>query len=92
MNLLMRYLWVKHLQETKGYEGFYHVHHKRKHWRNCFRIDNQRPQIKFDERKEKVVKIVRKINKKFAKKFGEDIAIAEINDRVLQHEKKRSFL
>jgi tripeptide aminopeptidase len=44
--------------------------------------------IKFEKRKEKVAKIVRKINKKFTKKFGEDIAIAEINDQYYNMKEK----
>jgi tripeptide aminopeptidase len=44
--------------------------------------------IKFEKRKEKVAKIVRKINKKFAKQFGEDIAIAEINDQYYNMKEK----
>jgi tripeptide aminopeptidase len=43
--------------------------------------------IKFEKRKEKVAKIVRKINKKFTKQFGADIAIAEINDHYNMKEK-----
>jgi tripeptide aminopeptidase len=44
--------------------------------------------IKFEKRKEKVAKIVRKINKKFTKQFGEDIAIAEINDQYYNMKEK----
>jgi tripeptide aminopeptidase len=36
----------------------------------------------------KEAKIVRKINKKFTKKFGEDIAIAEINDQYYNMKEK----
>jgi tripeptide aminopeptidase len=43
--------------------------------------------IKFEKRKEKVAKIVRKI-KKFTKKFGADIAIAEINDQYYNMKEK----
>jgi tripeptide aminopeptidase len=43
--------------------------------------------IKFEKRKEKVAKIVRKINK-FTKQFGADIAIAEINDQYYNMKEK----
>jgi tripeptide aminopeptidase len=36
----------------------------------------------------KVAKIVRKINKKFTKQFGADIAIAEINDQYYNMKEK----
>jgi tripeptide aminopeptidase len=77
-------------ETTKGYEGFYHVHHLTGSIEETVveLIIRDHNKIKFEKRKEKVEKIVRKINKKFAKQFGEDIAITEINDQYYNMKEK----
>ncbi|WP_367768314.1 peptidase T [Flavobacterium sp. WC2421] len=77
-------------QETKGYEGFYHVHHLTGSIEETVLelIIRDHNKIKFEKRKEKIEKISRKINKKFAKQFGEDIVIAEIKDQYYNMKEK----
>jgi tripeptide aminopeptidase len=77
-------------QETKGYKGFYHVHHLSGSIEETVLelIIRDHSKIKFEKRKEKVLRIVRKINRKFAKQFGEDIALAEINDQYYNMKEK----
>ncbi|WP_367751859.1 peptidase T [Flavobacterium sp. WC2430] len=77
-------------QETKGYEGFYHVHHLTGGIEETVLelIIRDHNKIKFEKRKEKIEKITRKINKKFAKQFGEDIVIAEIKDQYYNMKEK----
>lgn len=70
-------------QETKGYEGFFHV------TQLSGSIEETKLELiirdfdakKFKKRKELVHDITKKINKKFAKQFGEDIVITEIKDQ-----------
>lgn len=77
-------------QETRGYEGFFHVTDL------SGSIEETKLQLiirdhskkKFEKRKELIEKITRKINKKFAKQFGEDIAIAEIKDQYYNMKEK----
>ena len=77
-------------EETKGYEGFYHVHHLKGSIEETVLelIIRDHSKKKFAKRKEFIEKITRKINKKFAKQFGEDIAIAEINDQYYNMKEK----
>lgn len=77
-------------QETKGYEGFYHVHHLKGSIEETVLelIIRDHSKKKFEKRKEKIEKITAKINKKFAKQFGEDIVIAEINDQYYNMKEK----
>ena len=77
-------------EETKGYEGFFHVHHlngtiEETVLELIIRDHNKK---KFEKRKELIEKIARKINKKFAKQFGEDIVIAEIADQYYNMKEK----
>lgn len=77
-------------EETKGYEGFFHVHHitgsiEETVLELIIRDHNKK---KFEKRKELIEKIVRKINKKFAKQFGEDIVITEIKDQYYNMKEK----
>ncbi|WP_264523212.1 peptidase T [Flavobacterium sp. N502536] len=70
-------------QETKGYEGFFHVHHltgsiEETVLELIIRDHNKK---KFEKRKDLIAKIAKKINKKYAKQFGEDIVIAEVKDQ-----------
>jgi tripeptide aminopeptidase len=77
-------------QETKGYEGFYHVHHLTGSIEETVLelIIRDHSKKKFEKRKEKIQKITAKINKKFAKQFGEDIVIAEIKDQYYNMKEK----
>ncbi|WDF60934.1 peptidase T [Flavobacterium sp. KACC 22758] len=77
-------------QETKGYEGFFHVHHltgsiEETVLELIIRDHNKK---KFEKRKELIEKIAKKFNKKFAKKFGEDIVITEIRDQYYNMKEK----
>ena len=77
-------------QETKGYEGFFHVHHlngtiEETVLELIIRDHNKK---KFEKRKELIEKITRKINKKFSKQFGEDIVITEIKDQYYNMKEK----
>lgn len=77
-------------QETKGYEGFFHVHHltgsiEETVLELIIRDHNRK---KFEKRKELIEKITKKINKKFAKQFGEDIAIAVVKDQYYNMKEK----
>lgn len=77
-------------EKTKGYQGFYHVHHltgsiEETVLELIIRDHNSK---KFEKRKEKIQKIAHKINKKFAKQFGEDIVIAEIKDQYYNMKEK----
>ncbi|TDE04136.1 peptidase T [Flavobacterium hiemivividum] len=77
-------------ETTKGYQGFFHVHHLTGSIEETVLelIIRDHSKIKFEKRKEKVEKIARKINKKYAKQFGEDIAIVEINDQYYNMKEK----
>ncbi len=77
-------------QETSRYEGFFHVHHltgsiEETVLELIIRDHNKK---KFEKRKELIVKITQKINKKFVKQFGEDIAIAELKDQYYNMKEK----
>jgi tripeptide aminopeptidase len=77
-------------ETTKGYEGFFHVHHlnggiEETVLELIIRDHNKK---KFEKRKELVEKITRKINKKFAKQFGADIVTAEIKDQYYNMKEK----
>jgi tripeptide aminopeptidase len=77
-------------QETKGYEGFFHVVGLSGSIEETTveLIIRDHSMKKFKDRKELVAKIVRKINKKFAKQFGGDIATAEIKDQYYNMKEK----
>lgn len=77
-------------QETKGYEGFFHVHHIKGNIEETVLelIIRDHNKKKFEKRKELVLKIARQFNKKFAKKFGEDIVTAEIKDQYYNMKEK----
>jgi len=77
-------------QRTKGYEGFFHVHHLSGSIEETVLelIIRDHNKLKFEKRKDYIHKIVKKINKRFVKKFGEDIAIAEINDQYYNMKEK----
>ena len=77
-------------QETKGYEGFFHVHHLTGSIEETVLelIIRDHSKKKFIKRKELIAKITQKINKKFAKQFGEDIVIAEVKDQYYNMKEK----
>ncbi len=77
-------------ERTKGYQGFFHIHHVTGKIEETVveLIIRDHNKKKFEKRKEKIQKIVRKINKKYAKQFGEDIAIAEIKDQYYNMKEK----
>jgi tripeptide aminopeptidase len=77
-------------QKTKGYEGFFHVHHLKGSIEETVLelIIRDHDAKKFKKRKELIHKITKKINKKFAKQFGEDIIITEIKDQYYNMKEK----
>ena len=77
-------------EETKGYEGFFHVHHLTGSIEETVLelIIRDHSKKKFKKRKELIEKITRKINKKFAKQFGEDIVVTEIKDQYYNMKEK----
>ncbi len=77
-------------QETKNYEGFFHVHHLNGSIEETVLelIIRDHDAKKFKKRKELIHAITKKINKKFAKQFGEDIVIAEVKDQYYNMKEK----
>lgn len=77
-------------QETKGYEGFFHVHHLNGSIEETVLelIIRDHSMKKFEKRKKRIEKMVHKINQKFEKQFGEPIAIAEIKDQYYNMKEK----
>jgi tripeptide aminopeptidase len=77
-------------QETKGYEGFFHIHHLNGSIEETVLelIIRDHNKKKFENRKLLIEKITRKINKKFAKQFGEDIVITSIKDQYFNMKEK----
>jgi tripeptide aminopeptidase len=77
-------------QETKGYEGFFHVTGL------TGSIEETKLELiirdhdmkKFKKRKKLVQKITKKINKKYSKQFGEDIVITEVKDQYYNMKEK----
>jgi tripeptide aminopeptidase len=77
-------------QETKGYEGFFHVTGLSGSIEQTTveMIIRDHSAKKFKDRKMLVDKIVKKINRKYAKQFGADIVTAEINDQYYNMKEK----
>jgi len=77
-------------QETKGYEGFFHVHHITGSIEETVLelIIRDHNKLKFEKRKDLIGKIAKKINKKLAKQFGEDIVTAEVKDQYYNMKEK----
>lgn len=77
-------------ERTKGYDGFFHVHHLNGSIEETVLelIIRDHDKKKFEKRKKLIEKITKKINKKFAKQFGEAIAIAEIKDQYYNMKEK----
>ena len=70
-------------ETTKGYEGFYHVHHLTGSIESTTLelIIRDHSAKKFQNRKKVIQKMVDKINKEYKKQFGEPICILEIKDQ-----------
>jgi len=77
-------------QETKGYEGFFHVHHLTGSIEETVLelIIRDHNKVKFEKRKDLIGKIAKKINKKFAKQYGEDIVTAVVKDQYYNMKEK----
>ena len=77
-------------QETKGYEGFFHVTGLKGSLEETVLelIVRDHNMKKFQERKELLHQITKKFNKKFAKQFGEDIVITEVKDQYYNMKEK----
>lgn len=77
-------------QETKGYEGFFHVVGLSGSIEESVveLIIRDHDMDKFTKRKKAVEKIVKSINKKFEKQFGGPIASAEITDQYYNMREK----
>lgn len=77
-------------QETRGYEGFFHVHHLKGSIEETILelIIRDHNAKKFKKRKDLIHDITNKFNKKFAKQFGEDIVITEIKDQYYNMKEK----
>lgn len=77
-------------EETRGYEGFFHVHHINGtiEQTTVELIIRDHSAKKFAQRKELIEKIVKKINKKFQKQFGAEICTAEIKDQYYNMKEK----
>lgn len=77
-------------QETKDYEGFFHI------TRLSGSIEESSVELiirdhdmkKFTKRKKTVEKIAKKINEKYARQFGEDICIAQVTDQYYNMREK----
>jgi tripeptide aminopeptidase len=77
-------------QETKNYEGFFHVTQlsgsiEETHLELIIRDHDAK---KFKKRKELVHDITKKMNKQYAKQFGDDIVITEIKDQYYNMKEK----
>jgi tripeptide aminopeptidase len=77
-------------QETKGYEGFFHVHHLNGSIEETVLevIIRDHSAYQFKKRKLFIESIVKKINKKYDKQFGEAICVAEIKDQYYNMKEK----
>lgn len=77
-------------EKTRGYEGFFHVHHLKGSIEETVLelIVRDHSSSKFKKRKELIEEITKKFNKKYAKQFGEDIITAEIKDQYYNMKEK----
>jgi len=77
-------------QETKGYEGFFHVTGLSGSIEETAieMIIRDHSAKKFKERKELIGKIAKKINRKYAKQFGGDIVEIEVSDQYYNMKEK----
>jgi tripeptide aminopeptidase len=77
-------------QETKNYEGFFHVTHlsgsiEETHLELIIRDHDAK---KFKKRKDLVHDITKKMNKTYAKQFGDEIVVTEIKDQYYNMKEK----
>ena len=77
-------------EQTSGYEGFFHVHHFDGSLEETVvqLILRDFDHKSFEKRKKTVQKLADKINKKYAKQFGEDIVEVEITDQYFNMREK----
>jgi tripeptide aminopeptidase len=77
-------------EQTSGYDGFFHVVGITGSIEETVvqLIIRDHDRRKFEKRKQLVHKITAKINRKFAKQFGEDIAICEVKDQYFNMKEK----
>jgi tripeptide aminopeptidase len=77
-------------QETKEYQGFFHVHHLSGSIEETVLelIIRDHKKKRFGKRKELILRIANKINNKFAKQFGEDIVTVELKDQYYNMKEK----
>ncbi|MFY7937274.1 MAG: peptidase T, partial [Flavobacterium sp.] len=77
-------------ETTKNYEGFYHVTNIQGSIEETLVqvIIRDHNRKKFEKRKMYVEEVVSKINKKYKKQFGEDIAVLEIKDQYYNMREK----
>ena len=77
-------------ETTRNYEGFYHVTNIQGSIEDTLvqLIIRDHNRKKFEKRKEYVQEVVAKINKKYKKQFGEDIAVLEIKDQYYNMREK----
>jgi tripeptide aminopeptidase len=77
-------------ETTKNYEGFYHVTNIQGSIEETLvqLIIRDHNRKKFEKRKVYVEEVVSKINKKYKKQFGEDIAVLEIKDQYYNMREK----
>lgn len=77
-------------EKTTGYEGFFHVNHITGNIEETEveMIIRDHSMKQFKKRKKMVKELADKLNKKYAKKFGEDIVLCEINDQYYNMREK----
>jgi tripeptide aminopeptidase len=77
-------------EKTSGYDGFFHVVGITGSIEETVvqLIIRDHDRNRFEKRKKLVGKITDKINRKFAKQFGEDIAVAEVKDQYFNMKEK----
>jgi tripeptide aminopeptidase len=77
-------------EKTSGYDGFFHVTGITGSIEETVvqLIIRDHDRNRFEKRKKLVSKIADKINRKFARQFGEDIAIVEVNDQYFNMKEK----
>ncbi len=77
-------------EKTSGYDGFFHVTgiNGSIEETTVQLIIRDHDRKKFEKRKKLVEKITDSINKKYARQFGEDIAIAEVKDQYYNMKEK----
>ena len=77
-------------QETKDYEGFFHVTGLAGSIEETVLeiIIRDHDRLKFESRKQLILEITQKFNDKFAKQFGEDIVITVLKDQYYNMKEK----